>query len=278
MRVRLCFVLLLVFVSSAIAQRPPIGLQMGTFGKQLRADLPGTLKKMKELGITEVEGGGAFGMDVEAYKKLLKDNNIKVIAIGANFDSLQYNPRKYVQLAKQLDAEQVVCYWIPHTGDDFTIEEAKKGITVFNSAGEVLAKEGLSFVYHAHGYEFRPHGDGTLFDYMAQNMDPKYANFQMDVFWIKQSGTDPVALLRKYPTRFKSMHLKDRLKGMPDSNNGRADVEKANVVLGTGDVNIEAVMKEGVKLGIRHYFIEDESSRSWEQVPESIQFLKSIKY
>jgi sugar phosphate isomerase/epimerase len=277
MKMRLCVVLLLVFVTTAFAQ-PPIGLQMGTFGKQLRADLPGTLKKMKELGITEVEGGGGFGMDVEAYKKLLKENNIKVVAIGATFDSLQRNPSKYVKLARQMGAEQVVCYWIPHNGDDFTIADAKKGVSVFNAAGEVLAKEGLSLCYHAHGYEFRPYESGTLFDYMAQNMDPRHANFQMDVFWIKQSGTDPVALLRKYPTRFKSMHLKDRLKGMPDSNNGRADVEKANVVLGTGDVNIEAVMKEGVRLGIRHYFIEDESSRSWEQVPESIAFLKKIKY
>jgi sugar phosphate isomerase/epimerase len=277
MKIRLTLAALVALISFAAAQ-PPIGLQMGTFGKQLRADLPGTLQRMKKLGITEVEGGGAFGMDADAYKKLLHENNIKVVAIGANFDSLQRNPSKYVKLAKQLDAEQVVCYWIPHNGDDFTFEDAKKGVSVFNAAGEVLARDGLMLCYHAHGYEFRPHETGTLFDYMAQNMDPRFANFQMDVFWIKQSGTDPVSLLKKYPTRFKSMHLKDRLKGMPDSNNGRADVEKANVVLGTGDVNIEAVMKEGVKLGIRHYFIEDESSRSWDQVPQSIEFLKKIKY
>jgi len=277
MKIRMCIAVLVSLISSAVAQ-PPIGLQMGSFGKKLRADLPGTLKTMKELGITEVEGGGTFGMAAEEYKKLLHENNIKVVAIGANFDSLQRNPAKYVKQAKEMGAEQVICYWVPHTGDDFTIDDAKKGVTVFNTAGQALAKEGLALCYHAHGYEFRPYENGTLFDYMAKNMDPRYANFQMDVFWIKQSGTDPVGLLQKYPTRFKSMHLKDRLKGMPDSNNGRADVEKANVVLGTGDVNIEAVMKEGVRLGIRHYFIEDESSRSWEQVPESIAFLKKIKY
>jgi sugar phosphate isomerase/epimerase len=153
-----------------------------------------------------------------------------------------------------------------------------KAVTVFNQAGKVLSDNGLTLCYHAHGYEFVPQNSGTLFDYLAENMDPRYANFQMDVFWIKQSGTDPVALLKKYSTRFKSMHLKDRLVGMPDSSNGRADVEKANVVLGTGDVGIEAVVKEGWRLGIKHYFIEDESSRSWDQVPLSIEFLKRIKY
>jgi len=277
MRVALSFILSVV-VSIAAQAQPAIGLQMGTFNKQLRADLPGTLAKMKELSITEVEGGGSFGLDQEAYKKMLRDNGIKVVAIGANFDSLRVNPAKYVTMGKQMGAEQVICYWVPHTGDNFTIDDAKKAVTVFNQAGEVLAKNGLALCYHAHGYEFGPYESGTLFDYLAQQMDPRYANFQMDVFWIKQSGTNPVALLRKYPTRFKSMHLKDRLKGMPDSSNGRADVEKANVVLGSGDVDIEAIMKEGVKVGIRHYFIEDESSRSWEQVPASIEFLKKIKY
>jgi sugar phosphate isomerase/epimerase len=118
---------LLCVVSVASHAQPPIGLQMGSFGKQLRADLPGTLKKMKDLGITEVEGGGTFGMAPDAYKKLLQEHGIKVVAIGANFDSLQRNPSKYVQLARQVDAVQVVCYWIPHTGDNFTAEDAKGG-------------------------------------------------------------------------------------------------------------------------------------------------------
>src|SRR5690349_19500884 len=111
---KLLSIAFILSVASAIAQ-PPIGLQMGTFGKQLRADLPGTLSKMKELGITEVEGGGSANMTSEEYKKLLQDHNIKVVAIGSNFDSLQRNPAKYAKLAKALGAEQVICYWVPHT-------------------------------------------------------------------------------------------------------------------------------------------------------------------
>ncbi len=272
----LLIVLLLLGGVELIAQ-PVIGLQMGSVGKQARADFPGTLKKLNEWGIRELEGGLPQGMEAADYLKLLKENNLTLVAIGAGFDDLDKDPQKIADRAKLLGAKQVICYWIPHTGDDFTIEDAKKGVAVFNKAGEVLQKNGLSFGYHAHGYEFRPYEGGTLFDYIASNMDPRYANFQMDVFWIKQSGTDPVALLNKYPNRFISMHLKDRLKGMPDSNNGRADVEKANVVLGTGDVNIEAIVKAGLKAGIKHYFIEDESSRQFEQVPLSATYLKGIK-
>lgn len=276
MKITISALLLLVCIYSF--GQPVIGLQMGSVGKQAKADLPGTLKKLNEWGIRELEGGLPQGMQAEEYLKLLRENNLTLIAVGAGFDDLDKDPQKVVDRAKSLGAKQVICYWIPHNGDDFTIEDAKKGVAVFNKAGELLAKNGLTFGYHAHGYEFRPYENGTLFDYIAANLDPRYANFQMDVFWIKQSGTDPVALLNKYPNRFISMHLKDRLKGMPDSNNGRADVEKANVILGTGDVNIEAIVKAGHKAGIKHYFIEDESSRQWDQVPQSAAYLKTIKF
>jgi len=272
------FFVLLLFISTFIFGQPVIGLQMGSVGKQAKADLPGTLKKLHEWGIKELEGGVPQGMDPADYLKLLKENDLTLVAIGCGFEDLEKDPQKVIDRAKAVGAKQVICYWIPHNGDDFTIEDAKKGVAVFNKAGELLAKNGFAFGYHAHGYEFRPYEGGTLFDYIAKNLDKRYANFQMDVFWMKQSGNDPVALLNKYPDRFISMHLKDRLKGMSDSNNGRADVEKANVVLGTGDVNIEAIVRAGHKAGIKHYFIEDESSRQFEQVPLSAAYLKTIKF
>jgi sugar phosphate isomerase/epimerase len=274
---KLLVALLLLTTACAFGQ-PAIGLQMGSVGKHAREDLPGTLKELNKWGVRELEAGLPKGMVAADYLKLLKENNLTLVAIGANFDSLANDPQKIADRARSLGAQQVICYWIPHTGDDFTIEDAKKGVAVFNKAGEVMSKNGLALGYHAHGYEFRPYEDGTLFDFIAKGLDSRYANFQMDVFWIKESGTDPVALLKKYPTRFISMHLKDRLPGTPDSKTGHADVDKANVVLGTGDVGIEAIIKAGVKAGIKHYFIEDESSRQWEQVPQSIAYLKTIKY
>ena len=83
-------------------------------------------------------------------------------------------------------------------------------------------------------------------------------------------------LLKKYPNRFLLMHLKDRKPGTPGNQNGNADVE-TNVVLGTGDVGIAEIIKQAKKSGVKHYFIEDESSRSETQIPQSLKFLKSVK-
>ena len=258
-----------------------IGLQMGSMRKMFSQGMPATLAHIKELGITELEGGFGRGVDHETFKKLLQENGLKIVATGGSFERISNKDsiQKVIANAKELGAQFIVCYWIPHTGDDFTFADMKKAVEVFNTAGKTLKENGLALTYHPHGYEFREYeggGKSTLFEYMMDNTNPEYINFQMDVFWIKNPGQDPVALLKKYPTRWKMLHLKDRRFGAVNNLNGRQDVE-TNVVLGTGDVGIAEVMKAAKKIGIKHYFIEDESSRALEQVPLSIAYLKSLK-
>lgn len=266
--------LLVALQNSLLAQE--IGVELYSFRNQLAKDVPGTLAKISAMGIKEIEGGGTYGMPVEDYKKLLQQNNLKMVAVAADFNQLASNPQAAVDQAKLFGAKYVVCFWIPHQGDTFTIVETKRAVEVFNAAGKVLKENGISLNYHPHGYEFRPYENGTLFDYLVKNLDPEYCNFEMDVFWIKHPGQDPVALLKKYPKRWQLMHLKDRKPGTEGNQNGRADVE-SNVVLGTGDVGIAGIMKEAKKAGVKHYFIEDESSRSLEQVPQSLTYLKNLK-
>lgn len=277
------FVLAIIISSFSfnIANAQEIGMQMGSMRHMYKQGMPAVLARLKELGIKELEGGSPRGMKREDFKKLLAEYGLKIVAVGGSFERLQNKDsiQRIITNAKELGAQYVVCYWIPHDGDNFTFENMKKGVEVFNEAGKILKENGLALTYHPHGYEFREYkeGKGTLFEYMMDNTNPEYINFQMDVFWIKNPGQDPVALLKKYPTRWKMLHLKDRKIGTPNNLNGRQDVE-TNVVLGTGDVGIAEIMKTAKQLGIKHAFIEDESSRSLEQVPQSIAYLRSLGY
>ena len=106
--------------------------------------------------------------------------------------------------------------------------------------------------------------------------DPAYVNIELDVYWAKQGCADPVAIIQQYPSRIKMLHLKDRQYGTVCNTTGHAD-EETNVVLGKGDVQISDVMKAAKKAGVKHYFIEDESTRVMKQLPESITYLKSLK-
>ena len=270
----MALLLSVVIIASATAQQ--IGLQLYSLRNEIPKDVAGSLALIKSWGIQEIEGGGTYNLTMEEFKALCKTNNLKMVSIGAGFDELEKDPAVVAAKAKEFGAKYVMCSWIPHGGDDFTLANTEKAISVFTAAGKVLKEQGISLCYHIHGYEFRPYEDGTLFDLMVKKLDPKYVNFEMDVFWVKHPGQDPVALLKKYPGRFPLMHLKDRQHGTPDSQSGHADVE-TNVVLGKGDVGIAAIMKVAKKLGVKHFFIEDESSHAVEQIPLSLSFLKSLK-
>lgn len=268
-----CLLALLVF-SPAVRAQTEIGIQLYTLRNQFKNDVAGTLDLIQRWGIHEIEGGGTYGLPMEEFQKMLKDRKLTMVSLGADYKQLKENPQAAVDHAKAFGAKYVICTWIPHNGE-FTMENAKEAVDVFNNAGKVLAANGLSLCYHAHGYEFGPWQSGTLFDYMMEKADPRYFNFEMDVFWVKHPGQDPVALLKKYPNRFPLMHLKDRKPGTMGNQKGEADVE-SNVVLGTGDVGIAAIMKVAKKVGVKHFFIEDESSRSVTQVPESLAYLKQL--
>ncbi|MBC7827505.1 MAG: sugar phosphate isomerase/epimerase [Chitinophagaceae bacterium] len=265
----------MLLIPVIILAQTEIGLQLYTFRNQIPKDVSGMLQKISNMGIREIEGGGTYGLPIDSFKLLLQKNNLKMISIGAGFKELDTNAQATVDRAKTFGAAYVTCTWIPHE-NGFTIDHAKQAVDVFNKAGKLLKENGISLVYHPHGYEFGTYEGNTVFDYMVKNMNPAYANFEMDVFWIKHPGQDPVALLKKYPKRFLLMHLKDRKPGTTGNQDGKADVE-SNVILGAGDVGIADIMREAPGAGVKHYFIEDESSRSEQQVPESLSFLKNLR-
>jgi sugar phosphate isomerase/epimerase len=283
----LFFLLLMAIPATGLTQNSPqkraapglqFGVQLYSFRKQMEKDVPGTLKQVREMGFRYVETAGFYGMEVTAFKKLLDQNGLKATGTSADWEDLIDSARlqTVIRNAKILGAPTVVCFWIPHNGNDFTIEDTKKAVEVFGKAGKVLAANKLTFLYHAHGFEFRPHENALLFDYLVQNTNPKHVNFEMDIYWIKNPGQDPVAWLKKYPNRWKAMHLKDKEKGRPGNENGQTDVEW-NVTLGTGDQDLPAVLRRAYRNGIRYYYIEDESSRSLEQAPESLAYLKRLR-
>ena len=263
-------------VSFNILSAQEIGLQLYSLRNEFKTDVPGTLAKIKEWKIKLIEGGGTYGLPVDEYKKLLQQNNLEMVSYGAGFEELAENPQAVIDNAKAFGAKFIMCAWVPHKEGEFTMDDLKKGIDVFSKAGKLMYENGLKFCYHPHGYEFRPYGNGTQFDYMVENTDPRYVNFEMDVFWVKHPGQDPVALLKKYPNRFLMLHLKDREPGTKGNQEGRAP-DETNVVLGKGDVGIADIMKEAKKIGIKYYFIEDESPKAAEQIPQSLAFLQTLK-
>lgn len=255
----------------------PFGVQGWTFRKQFPADgVFATLNLIQKMGITELESGAPKGTTNEEFKKLCSDRGITIPSTGSSFEDLEKDPQKIVKNAKELGSNFVMCAWIPHKGNNFTIDDAKRAVEVFNSAGKILKENGIAFCYHPHGFEFRPYENGTLLDYIFKNTNPENVSFEMDVLWVLHGGGNPVQLLKKYGSRWKLMHVKDFKKGVVGDFSGGTPAEN-DVVLGTGQADWKNIFATSKKIGIKHYFIEDESEHEVENVPLSIEYLKNLK-
>ena len=216
-------------------------------------------------------------MSAEKFKQELDTRGIQPIGAHFGYERYRDDAEGVAQEAKALGLKYAGCAWIPHTGD-FDEKTCREAIAVFNKAGAAMAKHGLKFFYHVHGFEFQPHGQGTLLDLLFAETDPKTVSYEMDIFWIVFPGQDPVKLLEKYPKRWELMHLKDMRKGTKTGLlTGGTDV-KNDAALGTGLMDMPSILRAAKKVGIKYYFIEDESPWSEQQIPQSLKFLEQVKF
>lgn len=273
MKLKTTLLIIIFQFSNSVLFAQEYGIQLYSLRNQFNSDIEKSLKTISDWGINTIEGGDTYGMEESEFRSLLKKYELNPISIGASYDELKDDPKGVAQKALRYGARFVMCSWIPHKGNRFDIENTKAAVKIFNKAGAILKREGITLAYHAHGYEFRPYEYGTLFDYMAQNA--KNFSLEMDVFWITHGGEDPISLLDKYPDFVVMLHLKDMEKGLKGNNTGSASVE-TNVVLGQGQIDIEGIVRKAHQQGVRYMFIEDESSRVINQVPKSLSFLRSI--
>jgi len=253
------------------------GMVSYTFRKSFQIDVALTLDTLKTMDIKDMEFSNLFGKKASEIRKMLDDRGMFCSSFGVGYPDLINKIREVGENARTLGAKFVRVAWVPHDGL-FTIEMAKKTVEDFNKAGKFLKDEfGVTFCYHNHGYEFSSYENGTLMDYIIQNTNPKYVSFEIDILWTFFPGANPAELLNKYGTRFKLLHLKDLRKGVTGNLSGGTAVEN-DVALGTGQLDIPAILKAAKTAGIKHYYIEDESPSYAKQVPQTILYLKSLKY
>ncbi|HSC39637.1 MAG TPA: sugar phosphate isomerase/epimerase [Chitinophagaceae bacterium] len=255
-------------------QKP--GVVSYTYRKYFEKDVPSTLDIIKQNGITDIEFSNLFGKTAAELRTMIDAKGIHCSSFGVGYDDLVNKTAEVAQNAKTLGASFVRVAGIPHKAG-LTEEEARRAIADFNRVGKILKEQwGLTFIYHNHGFEFQPYKDGTLYDLIMTGTDPQYVSFEIDILWAFFPGQDPAAMINKYGKRYKTMHLKDLRKGVATGSLAGSTPQDNDVALGTGQIDIKAVLKAAKKAGLEHYYIEDESSNVMEQVPQSIAYLKTL--
>jgi len=285
-----------VIANSLLAAKPAkqlTGLQLYSVRDEMKKDPLGTLKQLSAMGYKHVEHANYverkfYGYAAKDFKKVLDDLGLQMPSGHTVMGKLHWDDAKkdFTDLWKYTVEDAAVVgqeFVISPSLDESlrkTADDLKRYMEVFNKSGELCKKSGMKFGYHNHAFEFSVKLDGkTVYDLMLQNTDPDLVIQQLDIGNLYNGGAKAIDIVRQYPGRFQSMHVKDEIKSTSNEQNHD---EFESTVLGKGIVNVKEVIDLGKKSGgTKHFIIEQESYQGKtpiDSVKEDLEVMKKWGY
>lgn len=234
------------------------GFISGIIGKELEIDWKAALKRTTELGYTEFEGE-VPGIAPGEFLNFCKEIGLRPIAGGVGFNAPDDETLRRLDTLKEQNMEYAVTYWPWLTGGPFSPDDCKRSADILNHLGELCKQKDIKLCWHNHDKEFIPAGGSLPFDFLMNHTDPSLVKCEMDIYWVKKGGGDPLAVLKKYPGRFSILHVKDMAPG------DAMDFECP----GSGIIDFASVFEEAVDQGIQHFMVERDN------VPNGMECLES---
>lgn len=246
-----------------------IGFIEGIIEKELEVDWKAVLRETVKYGYSEIEIGRFMGDSAKAFLKDCNEIGIKPVAGGTVFSTNMEEVNKSLDDLNALDLKYAVIYWPWLTGGPFKLEDCKSSADMLNRIGEECKKHGLTLCWHNHNKEFIPMEEGLPFDYLMSHTDKNLVKCEMDIYWVKKGGEDPVEILRKYKYRYRILHVKDMAPGP----------EMDFACPGSGIIDFPSVFSEAADQGINHYFVErDNVVNGMECLRTSAGYLKNLSF
>ena len=280
-----------LFLQSSHAKEQPgvkeyfdtIGLQVWTVRNQLEKDIPGTLKAIADAGYHQIELGRV--LEADKYIPIANDLGMKVTSSFIDWQAIG-NPTadgaadmdKIIEKGKELGLKHIVFGYIGK-GHRETADHYKAHAERANKAGEKCKQAGMQLCYHNHSFEFTDLGDGkTGWDLLVEHFDDELVKFEVDVFWVKVGGRNPIKTMRELKGRISQVHLKDMKKGTGTILDEGKVPNDAFQELGDGVINMQKVMQVAYKMGAEQCHVEqDQSPDPIKSIAQSYGHLQELK-
>jgi sugar phosphate isomerase/epimerase len=257
----------------------PVGIQLYTVNAELLKDPAGTLRKIAEIGYSEVETAGWGQLSAAQFRDLLRGAGLRAPSAHLMFG--MQDTGKLLDDAKTLGAEYAVSSILsanlpaknlqdllkdPKAMQDFfnslntmSADDFRRTAAKANEIGLKAKAAGLQYAYHNHNFEFRDLGDGrTGYDILLQETDPSSVKFEADCGWMRVAGKDPVDYLTRYSNRYVMLHIKDFKNITKPVTALLSPDAPIPTELGRGSIDLKAIVIAGRKAGVRHMFVEQE--------------------
>ncbi len=248
-----------------------MGLQLWSVREAMGQDADATLKKIAEIGYRELEtasyqDGMVYGLSVADFKALADKYKLKVTSahVGRSWDPARETEilawwKQAIADHKALGCKYIV---VPSIFLGDSLAGVKSICDYFNKVAAMAKEQGLVFGYHNHNFEFREIEGQVAYDFMLENTSKDVA-FQMDVFWVKAGGKDPIEYLNKYAGRFPVLHIKDD-----------------DIIGDSGKIDFEPIFSAAYAQGMKDFYVEVERYPLPPEicVEKSFDFLNAAPY
>lgn len=239
--------------------RVPIGIQLYTVGQELQKDVSGTLKQIRDIGYTEVETAGFAGLTAKQFRTELDKAGLNCHSAHLQWNSPDLSP--VFADAQALGVHFVVSSGLfsPGEGAQPTVDAYKKMAAHINDIARGAQQAGLQYAYHNHNFEFKDLGDGKIgYDVLLAETDPSLVDFELDCGWMVAAGYSPVQYFRKYPQRYKMLHIKDFVRGSGPSTSLAKGLRPQGTELGRGYIDYRPILKAAARTAVKYYYVEQE--------------------
>ena len=245
-----------------------LGIQLYSVRDDMKKDPLNTLKEIASFGYKNVEHANYvdrkfYGFRAAEFKKVLADLGMKMpsghtVLAKSHWDEVAKDFTdgwKYTIEDAAIAGQRYVISPFLEESLRQTEDDLKRFMEVFNKCGDLCKKAGMKFGYHNHDFEFSQKLNGkTVYDLILTNTDPSGVIQQLDTGNLYNGGAKAIDMVKKYPGRFESMHVKDEI--LATSSQEKYE----STILGNGIVNLKEVIDLGRKSGgTVHFIVEQES-------------------
>lgn len=253
-----------------------IGIQLYTIRNEMAKDVAGSLKKVADIGYQYLElagyaDGKFYGFAPEEFKKMVDDLGMEVISSHTGVEVKGVDTSNVDIMAEahaKLGAKYCIQPWLVEERR-VSADSYRQFVAELNTIGGIMKKYGLQFGYHNHNFEFQE-VDGLIpfTDIYMPETDPNLVTFEIDLYWVKRAGYDPVKLLQDFPGRFQLFHMKDM----------EASEDQFFAPVGEGIIDFKEILKYKEIAGMKYMFVEQDSTRdgkAMEAIATSFNNLKN---
>jgi sugar phosphate isomerase/epimerase len=236
-------------------------IQLFTLRNAMQNDLPGTIRKVAEIGFTQVEPYD-FVATAKQLGAALAENGLS--APSGHAPLMSQNQDEIFEAAKELGISTVIDPFLPAEHWQ-KAEDIQATAEKLNAAAKKGAAYGIRVGYHNHQWELESMIEGqTALEYFIGLLDPEVV-LEVDTYWAAVGGQDPEALLQRLGDRVKFIHIKD----------GPINTDtKAQQPAGQGRIEVLDVIAAARSLEVGVIEFDDYAGDIFDGITESLRYLE----